>query len=280
MESTNCVTSLRKKITFLSLLFVLAFAPSQISAQDDDEELPPRPTVQPTATPVPPTAVPVPPIATPVPPTEVPVPSTSSASIQLWPEPALPGLWTVVQWQGGDGKWHDVEGWIGGLNRGHYVSWKVTASHFGRGPYRWVVYDEGGGGGERVGVSKTFNLPSERKEVVKITVQLQLERATMRLLPSPPQPNVWTEVQWIDDNNVWHPVEAWRGPLNEPYTVSWTVLPTEYGKGPFRWVVYDGEGGGTLAISSWFFLPSHNKQILHVNISLAPDEIQYIDGVQ
>jgi len=243
---------------------MLVFLPSQMSAQDDDEELPPR--------------LPVPPTATPVPPTATPPPPTSPASIQLWPQPALPDLWTVVQWLGGDGEWHDIEGWSGGLNRGHYISWKVTESHFGRGPYRWVVYDEEGG--ERVGVSNNFNLPSNHKELVQVPARLHLERAKMRLLPSPPQPNLWTEVQWIDDNYMWHSVDAWRGPLNERYSVSWAVLPTEYGKGPFRWVVYDGEGGHILAASSWFFLPSRNKQTLHVNISLAPDEIQYIDDEQ
>jgi hypothetical protein len=53
-------------------------------------------------------------------------------------------LWTVVQWQDGEGVWHDVEGWRGTLDEvaggvGRKVWW-VAGPHLGKGPFRWVVY--------------------------------------------------------------------------------------------------------------------------------------------
>ena len=64
--------------------------------------LPPRPTVVPTPVPTA-TAAPSGP---------------RGARIRLTANPHLGTIWSVVQWQGGDGVWHDVEGWRGEVNRG------------------------------------------------------------------------------------------------------------------------------------------------------------------
>ena len=93
-------------------------------ANPDDDELPPRPRPRPR---------------------EDEEASPGTASIQLWPTPVQPGLWTVVQWRGGTGNWYDVDGWRGGLNRDTYVSWRVLEPQFGKGPFRWFVYDRAGG---------------------------------------------------------------------------------------------------------------------------------------
>lgn len=93
-----------------------------------------------------------------------------SAAIQLWPTPIFPKLWTVVQWVDGQEKWHDVDGWRGTLNHPAYVSWRVLQSEFGKGPFRWVVYDEENG--NVIAISELFHLPINNGEILKIKVAL------------------------------------------------------------------------------------------------------------
>lgn len=85
-----------------------------------------------------------------------------------------------------------------------------------------------------------------------------------------PVPNdLWTNVQWQDDNDGWHDVEGWRGTFNENLNVIWWVAPEDLGKGPFRWVVYEEQTTEvTLAISESFYLPSNNKAIVEVVVLL------------
>ena len=97
-------------------------------------------------------------------------PDEQIASIQLWPTPVLPKLWTVVQWVDEQEDWHDVEGWRGHLNHPTYVSWRVLHSEFGKGPFRWVVYDEKEG--NVLAISKLFRLPNNNGEILKIEVIL------------------------------------------------------------------------------------------------------------
>jgi hypothetical protein len=66
------------------------------------------------------------------------------------------GMRAVVQWQGGDGRWYDVEGWRSDLNE-TAVSWWVAPRDSGSGPFRWAVYTRGGA--EPVRTSPSFKLP-------------------------------------------------------------------------------------------------------------------------
>ena len=77
--------------------------------------------------------------------------------------------WSVVQWQGADGTWHDVTGWRGEVNKGQ-TRWWVEEKDFGKGPYRWVVYD--GENGTMLIESEPFYLPIRGKPLV---VSLLLE---------------------------------------------------------------------------------------------------------
>jgi hypothetical protein len=77
------------------------------------------------------------------------------------------GTWSVVQWQGNDDRWHDVEGWRGALEGG-MVIWWVDQKDFGGGPFRWAVYD--GPGGAQLGLSAPFSLPAEANQTVGISV--------------------------------------------------------------------------------------------------------------
>lgn len=88
------------------------------------------------------------------------------AYIELRVQPAQAGLWSVVQWQDAAGNWHDVEGWRGTVE-GVRVWW-VAEADFGKGPFRWVIYQ--GQDGPRLATSTPFNLPSEANQTVQIQV--------------------------------------------------------------------------------------------------------------
>lgn len=85
-----------------------------------------------------------------------------------------------------------------------------------------------------------------------------------------PKPGLWTEVEWLDAHGTWHTVDGWRGSLDDGETKQWWVGPEDFSTGPFRWLVFDAEGGTVLAFSSEFYLPEANRHFLNVVIKL-PD---------
>jgi hypothetical protein len=120
--------------------------------------LPPRPTPAPTAVPGGTT-----------------IGGTNGAYIELH-VPAAQSNWrTMVQWQDGQKNWHDVITWQGtfdDIKSGLGVkTWWVAPADLGKGPFRWVVSDAGGG--QVVAVSEAFNLPATQhvKVVVSATAQ-------------------------------------------------------------------------------------------------------------
>jgi hypothetical protein len=74
--------------------------------------------------------------------------------------------WTAVEWQDGEGNWHTVEGWQGNFDHAlpegdrHFglKTWWVAPRDLGTGPFRWVVYAEGGGA--YLARSEAFALPA------------------------------------------------------------------------------------------------------------------------
>jgi len=89
--------------------------------------------------------------------------------------------------------------------------------------------------------------------------------------PKPPNgatPGLWTLVQWQDGTAAWHDVPGWQGALDATHQKTWWVDSADYGKGPFRWVV--GQGDETLAASESFDLPAARGQVVRVFISLLP----------
>lgn len=95
----------------------------------------------------------------------------------------------------------------------------------------------------------TPEVPEETVKVVKINgarIALYIEE-----VPS----NVWTLMQWQDYAGEWHTIQGWQGtPDFDGQKIWW--LPEELkGKGPFRWIVTDGEGGRWRGISEPFYLP-------------------------
>jgi hypothetical protein len=84
-------------------------------------------------------------------------------------------------------------------------------------------------------------------------------------------------VQWRDPLGTWYEVEGWRGGLDgvvidEDGIVvgekAWWVAEPDLGTGPFRWMVYHGEGGELLAASEPFDLPESRDVSTMVEVSL------------
>lgn len=159
-------------------------APAGQAAAANLPTRPPRPThtPAPTATPTPtplPQAVPF----DPPPPQTEPAEGQAPAGAQIELRVALPAgfsaaaaaqLWTAVQWQDSAGGWHAVEGWQGTPDRvtGGAAAklWWLPEGLFGRGPFRWAVFDAPGG--RRLAASAPFDLPSQPGETALIEVTL------------------------------------------------------------------------------------------------------------
>lgn len=136
-------------------------------------DMPPRPTAQMTPTGMPsvaPSSVPLPTVTTmadlPLPPSGGLIILTAQANHQI-----SGSLWTIVQWQDLEGRWHTVEGWQGAFNEQRQVIWWVAPEDLGKGPFRWVVY-ETSTGNEVLTVSGTFFLPVNSGESNLIEVLL------------------------------------------------------------------------------------------------------------
>lgn len=79
-------------------------------------------------------------------------------------------LWTIVQWQDGQGNWHDVEGWQGTPGEGNRVAWWVSPDNLGQGPFRWAAYQDYGG--SLLALSEPFHLPYRAGEVVRTELSI------------------------------------------------------------------------------------------------------------
>ena len=88
---------------------------------------------------------------------------------------------TVVQWQDGEGAWHDVEGWRAPLalivsgpadTLIGWRPWGVDPKDFGSGPFRWVVYADSSKE-DVLATSSAFDLPRGSEETRVIDVMLE-----------------------------------------------------------------------------------------------------------
>lgn len=111
-------------------------------------------------------------------------------------------------------------------------------------------------------------------------IELRFQTTPERIWSSGRWEELWTIVQWQDVLGNWHDVEGWQGAFdefnhNEDKNVcagkkTWWVTEADFDKGPFRWVVYQGRGGGLLARSELFYLPHSTGEIVRVEVSLVP----------
>jgi hypothetical protein len=69
---------------------------------------------------------------------------------------------------------------------------------------------------------------------------------------------LWTAVEWWDEEGILHTVEGWQGPPDELQdsvaNKAWWVAESQLEQGPFRWAVYRGQGGMLLGASQSFHL--------------------------
>ena len=93
--------------------------------------------------------------------------SPVGAYIELHAQGPVAGVWSVVQWQDANGDWQTVEGWQGTLNNGTR-RWWVAAKDFGKGPFRWAIFNAPGG--SLIAAGDSFNLPSQPNQVVYVSV--------------------------------------------------------------------------------------------------------------
>lgn len=88
-------------------------------------------------------------------------------------------LWTVVEWQDGLGNWHVVEEWQDTLDRFSdsegYKVWWVAEEDLGKGPFRWVIYQQQAG--PQIATSDLFHLPTTDGQTVQVEVTLALPAA-------------------------------------------------------------------------------------------------------
>jgi len=94
--------------------------------------------------------------------------------------------------------------------------------------------------------------------------------ASIQLITSASLPGAWTVVEWQNAHGDWYEVEGWRGHLDEGVAnmKTWWVYPENFGETPFRWVIYDEEGGNVTAISDEFTLPTRRREVIKVEVEL------------
>jgi hypothetical protein len=83
---------------------------------------------------------------------------------------------------------------------------------------------------------------------------------------------LWTLVQWQDGLSNWHDVDGWQGPpagsITDPNHKSWPVEERLFAKGPFRWVVKQGQSGAIIGASGPFYLPHDDSEVVKVDVKL------------
>lgn len=88
--------------------------------------------------------------------------------------------------------------------------------------------------------------------------------------------DVYIMVRWADQFGNWHPVEGWQGNVDEVGQENlawvshkeWWVGHDQMGSGPYRWFIYDGEGGEMVFESESFFLPEKNGEEMVIKTTL------------
>ena len=91
--------------------------------------------------------------------------------------------------------------------------------------------------------------------------------AAIVLETTPTGNGLWSVVQWQDEQGGWHDIESWRGTVVNGRTI-WWVEEKDFGKGPYRWLVFAHEKGTLLATSDLFNFPAQPKTQLVVEVTL------------
>lgn len=204
------------------------------------------------------------------------------ATITVYAPGAPTGAWVSVQWQDRSGAWRDVTGWQSGIEVGEdsdlaFKQWAVYPEDYGRGPFRWVILTELDG--TAWATSPKFFLPNGDGASLSMTLTPRtttLGASTITVIAHGAPANAWVSVQWQDGLGQWHAVDGWQGELDrsddsQVAFKQWGVRSTEFGQGPFRWVIYTEQGGSVWAISPKFDLPdtANANLTLHLTSKVA-----------
>ena len=92
------------------------------------------------------------------------------------------------------------------------------------------------------------------------------------------QEGLWHVIEWNDHAGTWYAVDGWQGTLEtiQQEDDRWVgqkelwVAQDNFGAGPFRWLIYKGEGGALMATSPEFYLPSESGNTISVELELSP----------
>jgi hypothetical protein len=93
--------------------------------------------------------------------------------------------------------------------------------------------------------------------------------AWIELQAQPAPAEAWSVVQWQNELGDWYDVEGWRGSLEGNGYRRWWVHEKDFGYGPFRWVVTQGQDGPVLGASQTFNLPGGANETVRVTVSVA-----------
>ena len=101
----------------------------------------------------------------------------------------------------------------------------------------------------------------------QVNSSVAIDGGFIRLVVEPLNPALSAVVQWQDGTGKWHSVGGWR---SETVTMptKWWVNPSDFGKGPFRWLVYEHSQKNVVATSDTFFLPESEQHIVDVHMTI------------
>jgi hypothetical protein len=77
----------------------------------------------------------------------------------------------------------------------------------------------------------------------------------------------WAVVQWQNSAGTWEDVAGWSGALDAGGSQRWWVAAKDFGTGPFRWVVTQGQDGPVVGSSESFDLPDEANETVQVSLT-------------
>jgi len=123
-------------------------------------------------------------------------------------------------------------------------------------------------------------LPAQARPITGATLELQVQFSQVWPWATVPWQDLWTVVQRQKSiGGGWGDVAGWQGGLDGVAVgtdgeitgqKAWWVAKEDLGRGTYRWLVYEGEGGDLLATSNPFYPPDASGRPVTVELPLAP----------
>ena len=123
-------------------------------------------------------------------------------------------------------------------------------------------------------------LPAQARPITGATLELQVQFSQVWPWATVPWQDLWTVVQRQKSiGGDWCDVAGWQGGLDGVAVgtdgeitgqKAWWVAKEDLGRGTYRWLVYEGEGGDLLAASDPFYPPDASGRPVTVEVPLVP----------